>query len=115
VCVLPAADTSIGDHTEALRVKFDPSVVSYDAILRKFWSEHQPMPFAMTGHQYKSAVYCHNAAQREAVARVKAELSGGSPFSNGLDGTSIEEASTFYRAEEYHQKWISKQTMQSYI
>ncbi|KAL1511936.1 hypothetical protein AB1Y20_005216 [Prymnesium parvum] len=101
---------SIGDHTEALRVTFDPSVISYGEILRIFWAEHQPMPFTITGHQYKSAIYCHTALQRQTALKVKEELSGKSPFASALDSTSIEEAKTFYRAEEYHQQWISKQS-----
>lgn len=100
---------AIGDHTEALRVRFDPNVVTYEDIIKKFWAEHKPMPFAFTGHQYKSAIYCHNEEQRQAALRVKSELTGDSPFSSLLDSTSIEDAQTFFRAEEYHQDWISKQ------
>lgn len=93
---------SIGDHTEALRVTFDPSIVSYQDLLRAFWAEHQPMPFTITGHQYKSAIYCHNEAQHQAAIAVKKELSPSSDFSSSLDHTTIEDASTFYRAEVQH-------------
>ena len=42
---------AIGDHTEALRVEFDPSLVSFEQLVHKFWQEHEPMAFAFTGFQ----------------------------------------------------------------
>ena len=65
---------SIGDHTEALRVYYDPAIVSYDELLKKFWAEHDPMPMEFTGFQYRSAVWYHDGTQLAAVER---KLGGG--------------------------------------
>ena len=95
-----------GDHTEAMRVTFDPSVVTYTQLLRKFWSEHKPMPKAFTGTQYRSAVWPHNDQQRADVERVRSELVGDSPFASLIGNTAIEPAETMYRGEEYHQRYL---------
>ena len=65
---------AIGDHTEALRVEFDPTRVSYEELVLKFWREHDPMPFAMVGYQYQSAVWHHTPTQEAVIAAVKARL-----------------------------------------
>jgi len=101
---------SIGDHTEAMRVEFDPRVVSYEELLLKFWQEHDPMPFAFTGYQYRSALWPHTPTQRAIVDAVKARLDGNSPFGSDRQHTAIEQPTPFYRAEEYHQKFLAKQT-----
>jgi len=100
---------SIGDHTEALRVTFDPGQCSYEALLRKFWAEHQPMPMAFSGTQYRSAVFAHSPEQRATAIAVREELEGNSPFASNLDLTAIEDGATFFRAEEYHQQFLFKQ------
>ena len=98
---------SIGDHTEALRVYYDPAVVSYDELLKKFWAEHDPMPMEFTGFQYRSAVWYHDGTQLAAVERKIG--GGGSPFaSKASKHTAVEAADTFYRAEEYHQQFLEK-------
>jgi methionine-S-sulfoxide reductase len=101
---------AIGDHTEALRVEFDPTRVSYEELVDKFWREHDPMPFAMVGYQYQSAVWHHTPYQEAVVAAVKARLDDGSPSASARDGTAQAPAASFYRAEEYHQNFILKQT-----
>ena len=101
---------SIGDHTEALRVEFDPRVLELEEVLKMFWEEHTPMPMAFTGTQYRSAVFYHNRGQEAVANYVRTSLKpGDSPFSNPLDLTSLEPAGDFYRAEEYHQRWVAKQ------
>mmetsp|Transcript_16502 Transcript_16502/g.33340 ORF Transcript_16502/g.33340 Transcript_16502/m.33340 type:complete len:105 (-) Transcript_16502:306-620(-) len=99
----------MGDHTEALRVEFDPSVVSYEELLLKFWNEHDPMPFALTGYQYQSAVWYHTPTQAALIAAVKTRLDGRA-VDNVRESTLQAPAGPFYRAEEYHQKFIAKQT-----
>lgn len=103
---------SIGDHTEAMRVVFDPRVVSFEALVRKFWDEHQPMPPAFTGTQYRSAIWYHSDAQRESCERVRRELSGGRETLHRH--TKLEPYyrahpfAGFFKGEEYHQKYIAK-------
>ena len=100
---------SIGDHTEAIRVTFDPKLLTLDDLYNSFWKQHQPMPLAMCGSQYQSALYCHSDTQMAAAERVKASLVGDSPFSSPVENTVLEKAGDFYRAEEYHQRFIEKQ------
>lgn len=96
---------SIGDHTEALRVAFDPNLISVEQLLKVFWAEHQPMPMAFTGSQYRSAVYYHTEEQRLIAERLRAQIK---PTLS--KHTALQAAGDFYRGEEYHQKWIAKQS-----
>jgi len=100
---------SIGDHTEALRVTFDPRRLTLDQIFTQFWRGHTPMPVSFTGSQYRSAIFCHGDSQRRVAEFVRSEIAGDSPFASETRLTAIEPASPFYRAEEYHQRFISKQ------
>ena len=75
-------------------------------LIRKFWNEHDPMPFEFTGYQYRSAVWCHTPTQEAVVGAVRGQLN-----SRKTAPTAIGEAGPFYRAEEYHQQFIAKQTM----
>lgn len=94
----------IGDHTEALRVTFDPSVVDEQTLLRVFWQEHSPMPTTFTGTQYRSALFFHTPAQREVAEYVRATLVGDSPFAHPASLTAFEDAGPFYRAEEVRRR-----------
>ena len=82
--------SSIGDHTEAMRVYFDPIEVSFKELVRKFWAEHDPMPMAFTGTQYRSAVFVHSSEQREVVDLVRSELAGSTPRATALQHTKTE-------------------------
>ncbi|KDO24073.1 peptide-methionine (S)-S-oxide reductase [Saprolegnia parasitica CBS 223.65] len=103
-------------HAEAVRVQFDPSVVSYDELLDKFWSIHDPTTLNRQkfdiGTQYRSGIYYHSEAQREAAeaskaARVVPWSLLGVFFGNKIV-TEIEPAGEFYPAEEYHQRYLEK-------
>jgi peptide-methionine (S)-S-oxide reductase len=86
-------------HTEAIEVLFDPQVVSYDQILRKFFASHMP---SECGVQYRSAIWTHGVAQ----ASLAAALSKGKATHLG-DATAA--GFQFWRAEEYHQHFLDKQ------
>lgn len=100
-------------HTEVVLVVFDPQVISYEKLLSVFWEAHNPTQGMRQGNdigtQYRSAIYCSDAAQLEAAkaseARFQAELSN-SGF--GAITTEIDEAPTFYYAEAYHQQYLAK-------
>jgi len=96
---------AISDHTEALRVEFDPSKLSYEEVLRIFWEEHTPMPMAFTGTQYRSAIFCHSEDQARCARRLRDEIRP-----SVSKHTLITDAGNFYRAEEYHQKFLTKQS-----
>ena len=96
-----------------MRVVFDPRTITYEDLVRKFWSDHTPSSFG--SRQYRSAVFVHSPEQRAAVHAVRDEIKHGSPFASACDHTAVEEAGTFYRAEEYHQRFLVKQMMGSMI
>jgi len=100
---------SIGDHAEAIRVTFDPRRLPLDTLIRQFWKEHQPMPLSFTGTQYRSAIFCHGESQLSVAKHVRQSLVGRSPFSSPEELTALELAGDFYRAEDYHQRFLEKQ------
>jgi peptide-methionine (S)-S-oxide reductase len=92
--------TNLGDHSESIQMDFDPTVVSYAELLDVFWENHNPET-APSCRQYRSAVFYHDEAQRHLAEETKVvqEAIFGTIF------TEIAPAQTFYRAEDYHQKW----------
>eukprot|EP00979_Chaetoceros_neogracilis_P014885 scaffold4986_cov194-Chaetoceros_neogracile.AAC.5 len=96
---------NIMDATEAVLVEFDPTVISYETILKEWSKQHYP--FNKSSGQYRSAIFVKNAEEQETAQRVVAELAE----SKGLKiYTDTEEAGAFYRAEEYHQNFLNKQS-----
>ena len=91
---------SIKDHTEALRVVFDPDVITYEQLLRFFWDSHTPSRGGR--RQYRSAVWPTDDVQAAAVAAVRAKIGPKA------EPTDVDYAGPFYRAEEYHQQYIAK-------
>ncbi|MFI1098839.1 peptide-methionine (S)-S-oxide reductase MsrA [Streptomyces melanogenes] len=102
-------------HTEAVRVVYDPSVVSYSALLKLFWESHNPTQGFRQGNdvgtQYRSAIYTHSTAQetaatasREAYQKVLTASGHGEITTTILPA----EGRTFYPAEAYHQQYLDK-------
>ncbi len=79
---------------------FDPTVVTYAELLDIFWENHNPQT-EPTCRQYMSAVFYHDEAQRQLAEETKLEQEAIHPTIY----TEIAPAQTFYRAEDYHQKW----------
>jgi peptide-methionine (S)-S-oxide reductase len=98
-------------HAEAVRVVYDPRVISYDELLAYFWRHIDPTvkdrQFCDVGHQYRSAIFYHDEAQREAAQRSRAELERSKPFPQPIV-TEITAESAFYPAEAYHQDYAEK-------
>jgi len=98
-------------HAEAVEVLFDPARVSYDRLLDVFWTGHDPTTPNRQGPdrgtQYRSGVFYHDDAQRVAAEASK-ERWNRSGRVRGPIVTEITPASTFYRAEEYHQRYNEK-------
>ncbi|MDD3764151.1 MAG: peptide-methionine (S)-S-oxide reductase MsrA [Nevskiales bacterium] len=98
-------------HAEAVQIRFDPAVVSYAQLLDIFWHSVDPYTadaqFCDHGHQYRSAIFYHDAAQRQAAERSKAELANAYK-DRGPIVTEIVEAGTFWPAETYHQDYYKK-------
>lgn len=103
-------------HAEAVQVEYDPERVSYDQLLDVFWSNHDPTTLNRqgpdSGTQYRSAIFFYDA-QQEAVARASKErLERSGRFKRPIV-TQIVPATTFYPAEEYHQKYLAKRGRRS--
>ncbi|WP_220811466.1 peptide-methionine (S)-S-oxide reductase MsrA [Pseudomonas paralcaligenes] len=100
-------------HTEVVLVVFDPQQTSYEQLLKVFWEAHNPTQGMRQGNdigtQYRSAIYCSDAAQLAAAEaseqRFQAELEKAGL---GAITTEIAEAPAFYYAEAYHQQYLAK-------
>jgi peptide-methionine (S)-S-oxide reductase len=100
-------------HAEVVLVVFDPKLTSYEEILRIFWEGHDPTQGMRQGNdagtQYRSAIYWHSEAQREAALASRAAFEGQLKAAGyGEITTEIEAAGPFYYAEEYHQQYLAK-------
>ena len=98
-------------HAEAVEVEYDPAVVSYEDLLEAFWSMHDPTTMNRqgpdVGTQYRSAILFHSPEQEAAAKASTAKLESSGRFRSPIV-TEIAPASTFYRAEEYHQQYLEK-------
>ena len=90
----------LADHTEAIEIVYDPAVISYAELLSLFWASHDPTRAAFST-QYRAAVFVHDAEQ-QAVAEATRSARAARL---GAIATPIEPASTFWQAEDYHQKY----------
>lgn len=98
-------------HAEAVQIEFDPKKVSYEKLLGIFWQNHDSTQLNRqgpdVGSQYRSAIFYHNEKQRKAAIKSKEVLGKSGKYSKPV-ATEIVPASDFYKAEEYHQKYIEK-------
>ena len=98
-------------HAEVVQVTFDPAKVSYEQLLNVFWEMHDPTTLNRQGPdigtQYRSAIFFHSPEQQAIARKSKAEVEASGKFKRPIV-TEITPASTFYRAEEYHQKYLEK-------
>jgi len=104
--------TDATGHAEVVELEFDNEMVSYDRILDAFFSLHDPTTLNRQGpdwgSQYRSAIFFHSPEQ-EAAARAKIDqLTAEGRFSPKRIVTRVEPAQTFWRAEEYHQRYLEK-------
>jgi len=97
-------------HAEVVRVEFDPQQVSYEKLLDLFWNLHDPTTLNRqgpdVGTQYRSAIFTHSAKQK-----ASAETSRDKIRLERAIVTKIVPVSEFYRAEEYHQRYLEKRGM----
>ncbi len=96
-------------HAEAVEVTFDPTKVTYEALLLAFWNMHDPTTLNRqgpdVGYQYRSAIFFHSPEQ-ERIAR-KSKEEAQKHFNRPIV-TEIVAAPQFWRAEEYHQRYFEK-------
>lgn len=103
-------------HAEVVQVTFDPGVVGYGTLLDAFFALHDPTQMNRQGPdwgtQYRSVVFAETENQaQEAKAKI-GELNASGSFRKPI-ATTVEVASTFWKAEEYHQKYLEKRGMVS--
>ena len=100
-------------HTEVVLVVFDPTIVSFDALLRVFWEAHDPTQGMRQGNdrgtQYRSAIYTSDE-QQLSTARQSREAYAGELKNAGYGPitTEVEQLDTFFYAEDYHQQYLAK-------
>jgi peptide-methionine (S)-S-oxide reductase len=104
-------------HAEAIQIKYDPSMVSYDDLLEIFWSTHDPTTLNRQGNdvgtQYRSAVFYHSEAQKSLAESYMKKLDEAKAFNSPIV-TTLEPAGTFYPAEKYHQDYFNRNPNQGY-
>ena len=103
--------TDATGHAEAVQVEYDPNEISYDELLKVFWSNHDPTSLNRQGpdigNQYRSAIFFHDEEQKKIAQKSKEELEKSGKFQKPIV-TEIVPAPEFYKAEEYHQKYFQK-------
>ena len=99
------------NHAEAVEVTFDESKVSFEDLLNVFWKIHDPTQKNRqgpdVGTQYRSAVFVHDENQKQAAEDAIASLNAAGKSPRPI-ATEVVEAPTFWRAEEYHQRYHEK-------
>lgn len=103
--------TDTTGHAEVVEVTFDPAQVTYDALLKVFFENHDPTTLNRqgpdVGKQYRSVIFYHSPEQKAAAEAFKQRLADAGAFRRPIV-TAIEPAQTFWRAEEYHQRYLEK-------
>jgi peptide-methionine (S)-S-oxide reductase len=95
-------------HAEVVQVEYDPSVITYEQLLKVFWTHHDPTQLNRqgpdVGPQYRSVIFYHNEAQRRAALKSYRELTAARAFPGPIV-TQLAPMRAFYRAEDYHQNY----------
>ena len=97
-------------HAEVCQISFNPTIISFEELLEVFWKTHDPTTLNRQGGdigtQYRSAVFYHDAAQKQIAENIKNDLGQSGAF-NAPIVTSFVEVSVFYKAENYHQDYFN--------
>jgi peptide-methionine (S)-S-oxide reductase len=103
-------------HAEVVQVTFDPSKVSYEQLLDVFWKIHNPTQVNRQGPdfgtQYRTAIFYHSPEQEAAARKSRQALDASARFRQPV-ATEITPAGPFWRAEEYHQRYLEKRGAES--
>lgn len=103
-------------HAEVVQVTFDPTKVNYNELLNVFWEIHDPTQMNRQGpdfgSQYRTAIFFHTPEQEAAAKKSVAVLEASGKFRRPI-ATEVTSAGPFYRAEEYHQKYLQKRGVAS--
>ena len=106
--------TGTTNHAEAVKLEFDPKVISYEKIVKKFFEFHDPTTLNRQGpdigEQYKSVIFYNNDEQKNVVEE-KIKLIDAMGIHENPVVTEIREVATFYPAEDYHQYYLKRKGM----
>ena len=98
-------------HAEVVQVTFDPKQVTYETLVEAFWQMHDPTQVNRqgpdVGAQYRTAIFFHTPEQEGIAKKLKAELNASRKFGKPI-ATEITPAGSFWKAEEYHQRYLEK-------
>jgi peptide-methionine (S)-S-oxide reductase len=104
--------TDATGHAEVVELDFDPALVSYEQLLDAFFALHDPTTLNRQGPdqgtQYRSAIFFHSPEQQSQAQAKVTQLIAEKHFKDKSIVTQIEPAQTFWRAEEYHQRYLEK-------
>lgn len=112
-------DVCSGDtgHAESIQITFDPKEVSYKELLQIFFTTHDPTTLnrqgADVGTQYRSAIFYHNPEQERIAKEVIGEIEGARVWKRPIV-TQLAPFQAFYKAEDYHQEYYSRNSRQPY-
>ena len=102
-------------HAEVVQIEFDPETVFYDALLDIFWKIHDPTTLNRQGPdfgtQYRSAIFFFTEEQESMAKSSRDAMDASAQFYPDAIVTEVTPASTFYRAEEYHQRYLEKRAI----
>jgi peptide-methionine (S)-S-oxide reductase len=103
-------------HAEVVLVTYDPDTVSYERLLEVFWTSHDPTQVDRqgpdVGSQYRSAIFYHDERQKAEAEESKAVFESLKRFRRPIV-TQIVPVAPFYRAEDYHQRYLEKRGVDS--
>jgi len=103
-------------HAEVVQVTFDPARVSYEQLLAVFWKMHDPTQVNRQGPdfgtQYRTAIFYHSPEQQAKAQKAKEALEASGKLRRPV-ATEITAAGPFWRAEEYHQRYLEKRGQES--
>jgi len=103
-------------HAEVVQVTFDPARISYESLLDTFFVLHDPTQINRQGpdfgSQYRTVIFAHSDEQYRQAREKIAELSASGAYRRPI-ATQVHPAATFWKAEEYHQRYLEKRGMVS--
>ncbi|QXV65088.1 peptide-methionine (S)-S-oxide reductase MsrA [Mucilaginibacter achroorhodeus] len=109
--------TGTTGHAEACNIVYDPSVISYDELLEAFFVAHDPTQLNRQGNdvgtQYRSAIFYHNAAQKQKADYYIKKLNAEKVYKSNIV-TQVAPFKVFYKAEDYHQNYFNQNGSQPY-
>lgn len=104
-------------HAEVVQITFDPKIISYDDILRVFFTVHDPTTLNRQGNdvgtQYRSAIFYHNPEQKRTAEEIRDEIAAAGIYDDPIV-TEITPFDRFWPAEDYHQEYFANNPNQPY-